>query len=358
MRKLLSSADSLHCRLLMDSLFPMLRRPLTTVRKTPQLAMSTRSNAVSIRFFPSNVVVLTGASSAVSSRYRGAAAERVLYEDNHILAVYKPAGLPSQSSTAGDDNVLDIYKEYLKYKQNKKGDAYLGLIHRLDLRTSGIMVLGKTSKAARRLSKSFADRMVSKRYLCIVNGSMTSGGKCRNLIVPGSSVGARSEVMRDGCGAGEAGTRGVWAELECTPLCILEGASHLTYTLVSVDLNTGRKHQIRAQMAHLGHPIVGDVLYGGTTSDGDSSSGGNNMIRGRRRDVMLALHNYYLSVPAVKKNSSAKERDSSTQNDTGAGDALVFRCDPPQEWNELLSSWRVTGGRSFFTMFEPITKFS
>jgi 23S rRNA pseudouridine1911/1915/1917 synthase len=170
----------------------------------------------------------------------------ILYEDNHLLAVDKPAGLLSQAAHAGDDCVLERAREYLRVRYDKPGRVFVGLVHRLDRNVSGVLLLARTSKAASRLSRAFAAREMDKHYLAIVTGEP-----------PGEAVlvdrlGPRPEgrgVRRDPDGK-EARLR--YERLACAP----------GHGLLRVELLTGRKHQIRAQLALAGHPIFGDPLYG------------------------------------------------------------------------------------------------
>lgn len=97
---------------------------------------------------------------------------RVLYEDNHIIVVVKPVNIPSQGDKTGDEDMLTIIKKYIKEKYNKPGDVYLGLVHRLDRPTGGVMVFAKTSKAASRLSEQVREKQIQKKYLCIVDGKL------------------------------------------------------------------------------------------------------------------------------------------------------------------------------------------
>ena len=97
---------------------------------------------------------------------------KVIYEDNHIIVVEKPVNIPSQGDKTGDEDMLTIIKAYLKEKYNKPGEVYLGLVHRLDRPTGGVMVFAKTSKAASRLSEQIRNKNFEKQYLCIVDGKM------------------------------------------------------------------------------------------------------------------------------------------------------------------------------------------
>ena len=97
---------------------------------------------------------------------------KVLYEDNHIIVVEKPVNIPSQEDKTGDIDMLTIIKSYIKEKYNKPGEVYLGLVHRLDRPTGGVMVFARTSKAASRLSEQIRDKKFQKKYLAIVDGKM------------------------------------------------------------------------------------------------------------------------------------------------------------------------------------------
>ena len=120
----------------------------------------------------------------------------VLYEDNHIIVVIKPANILSQGDNTGDDSMVEIVKSYLKEKYNKPGNVYLGLVHRLDRPVGGIMVFAKTSKAAARLSKSFLDHKVTKKYLAIIHGRMEKEGKLVDYIEKSSN--GNSIVSKNG----------------------------------------------------------------------------------------------------------------------------------------------------------------
>ena len=154
---------------------------------------------------------------------------KIVYEDNHVLVVVKPYDVPVQADESGDPDMVNMLKQYLVETYNKPGDAYLGLVHRLDRPTGGVMVFAKTSKAASRLCQAIRDGEVEKRYLAIVDGK----------VVPALSEGAK------------------YAELVYKVLC-----SKHDVILVLVNLVTGRGHQIRVQLSNMGNPIVGDKKYG------------------------------------------------------------------------------------------------
>lgn len=170
---------------------------------------------------------------------------RVLYEDNHVIAVFKPGRVPVQSDISGDSSLMDLVKEYLKEKYQKPGNVFLGLVHRLDRPVSGIVVFAKTSKAASRLSESFRSRVTQKTYLAKVEGNLKGRGKLVHHLLSreGQPVVIKKEPFE--------GSKEAILEYKVTGPSIVE-----------VQLHTGRKHQIRAQLAFIGHPILGDKKYG------------------------------------------------------------------------------------------------
>lgn len=176
---------------------------------------------------------------------------QILFEDNHLLVAVKPMDVPVQADDSGDPDMVNMLKAYLVEKYNKPGDAYLGLVHRLDRPTGGVMMFAKTSKCAERLCEAIKNGDVDKKYLAILDGvprykadKLTCYLKkfpdTNNVrIVPALTEGAK------------------YAELDYKVLSEKQGRS-----LVSVKLITGRGHQIRVQMAGMGTPIVGDKRYG------------------------------------------------------------------------------------------------
>jgi 23S rRNA pseudouridine1911/1915/1917 synthase len=175
----------------------------------------------------------------------------VLYEDNHVIAVYKPAGMPVQEDESKDPTLLDQVKWFLKNKYQKPGAVFLGLVHRLDRPVSGVMLFGKTSKGASRLSEQIRAHTLTKEYHALVSGvPHMSSGTLINYLRRDAS--ARKTVVVQ-----EGDTDAEYAELAYTVEEEGDGV-----TLVRIQLKTGRHHQIRAQFAHIGHPLVGDVKYG------------------------------------------------------------------------------------------------
>ena len=182
---------------------------------------------------------------------------KILYEDNHLLVVVKPAGIPSQADKTGDEDMLTILKEYIKEKYNKPGEVYLGLVHRLDRMTSGVMVFARTSKAASRLSKNIREGDFKKRYLAVVNGHMKIENKAvvlENYLVKDERNNVSKVCNKDVKNA-------KLASLEYTVLDNFVYNSK-QYSYVEIKLNTGRHHQIRVQFSNIGYPLYGDIKYG------------------------------------------------------------------------------------------------
>ncbi|MBQ8749614.1 MAG: RluA family pseudouridine synthase [Clostridia bacterium] len=176
----------------------------------------------------------------------------VLYEDNHIIVVVKPQNIPSQADESQDKDMLTMVKEYVKEKYNKPNNVYIGLVHRLDRPTGGLMVFARTSKAAERLSKQIADRELQKYYLAVVEGSPKEKfTRLVHYLKKDEKNNKVSVVPKLETGAKEA-------ELEYTTLSKYEDL----LSLVKVQLFTGRSHQIRVQMSTIGNPIVSDIKYG------------------------------------------------------------------------------------------------
>ena len=122
----------------------------------------------------------------------------ILYEDNHIIVVVKPVNIPSQGDKTGDEDMLTIIKQYIKEKYNKPGEVYLGLVHRLDRPTGGVMVFAKTSKAASRLSEQVRDKKMHKKYLCIVDGKMEKEtGSMRDFLIKNEKTNT-SKIVKEG----------------------------------------------------------------------------------------------------------------------------------------------------------------
>jgi len=184
---------------------------------------------------------------------------KVLYEDNHIIAVYKPAGVLTQADETGDLCLLEEVKKYLKNKYKKPGKVFLGLLHRLDRNVSGIILFAKTSKGASRLSEQFRNNSIKKTYHAVVLDKLKNKGTLKNYIQKDEQK--RIAKIFD-------------KENNNNQLAILDyevAASNKNYSLVKIGLKTGKFHQIRAQFANIGNPVVGDIKYGAPFSLKDKS---------------------------------------------------------------------------------------
>ena len=173
----------------------------------------------------------------------------VLYVDNHLLAVYKPSGLLVQGDRTGDVCLLDLGRQWIKMHYRKPGKVYLAMVHRLDRPVAGVVLFARTSKAASRLSRQFRERTVEKRYLAVVHGALSgSRGRLVDHIVRENRV---SRLVPEATDSSQE-ARLTYEVLD------FDGRT----SLLRVALETGRRHQIRIQLAHAGHPIVGDLRYG------------------------------------------------------------------------------------------------
>jgi 23S rRNA pseudouridine1911/1915/1917 synthase len=210
----------------------------------------------------------------------------ILYLDNHLLVVRKPAGMLSQGDATGDPDLLSLAKDYIKVRFEKPGDVFLGLVHRLDRPVSGVMVFARTSKAASRLSAQFKTRAIDKRYVALVEGRCTGEGTLVHHLWKDH------QTVRS---VGEEHPKGMQSELYWRALGHRDGL-----TLLDVKPLSGRPHQIRVQLAQMGHPITGDFKYRA-----------KHRFDGRN----LALHSYHLAFTHPTK-----------------GDTCVFSAPPPDTW--------------------------
>jgi 23S rRNA pseudouridine1911/1915/1917 synthase len=200
----------------------------------------------------------------------------ILFEDNHCLAVAKPAPLLTQGVPAGLPTLEAWVKDYLRAKYHKPGNVYLGVPHRLDRPVSGVVLFARNSKAARRLAEQFQQHRVTKVYWAVVEGHVLPEegvwedhlrkreAEARTEVVPADAPGAKSAVLH-------------YRVLQ--PL--------VGNTLLELRPQTGRMHQLRAQAAVRGHPIRGDVLYGSATRFGPPAE--------LPRDRVIALHGHSLT---------------------------------------------------------------
>ena len=175
----------------------------------------------------------------------------ILYEDNHVLAVSKPARLATMGVPEGEPSLLKVAKAWIKERYNKPGNVYLGIVSRLDAPVTGVVLLARTSKAADRLTQQFRTREVEKVYWAIVEGWvdppegrlvhwLTAHGRHRRMLIVGPTIEGAKEAILSYRRLRKLGSN----------------------SLVEVRLETGRKHQIRIQLADRGHAVLGDRKYG------------------------------------------------------------------------------------------------
>jgi len=202
---------------------------------------------------------------------------KIIFEDNHVLVVEKPVNVPSQSDKTNDLDLLSLIKNYLIEKYNKKGEAYVGLIHRLDRPVGGIMVYAKTSKAAARLSEQVRNKEFKKSYLAIVDGRLINKkGTLENKLYKNEKTNTSKIV--------EEGTKNAkYANLEYEVLYYNEETN---LSVLKIKLHTGRHHQIRVQLANIGHSIYGDQKYG---------------IRGKSKQINLWAYEIMFKHPVTKQ---------------------------------------------------------
>jgi 23S rRNA pseudouridine1911/1915/1917 synthase len=175
----------------------------------------------------------------------------VIYEDNHLLGVVKPAGMPTQAGRPGEPCLLEVARQWVRERYDKPGNVFLGLVHRLDRPVAGVVVLARTSKAASRLSAQLRARTVTKIYRALVSGRPAPAEA--TLVHHVQTQPDGRVVLHDRPAQGRKEARLRYRVLRAGSPSLLE-----------VRLETGRKHQIRMQLARHGHPIVGDARYGST----------------------------------------------------------------------------------------------
>jgi 23S rRNA pseudouridine1911/1915/1917 synthase len=214
--------------------------------------------------------------------------DQILFEDNHLLVVNKPSGILSQGNISGDLNLLDMGKTFIKVKYNKPGNVFLGLVHRLDRPTSGVMVFARTSKAASRLSRYFRKHRIDKTYMALVQGTPPEEGTYCDYIRRDKIAGFVTQNPEDQS-----------AELRFHRIKTVKDVS-----LMEIDLLTGRHHQIRIQFSHRGYPVLGDRRYGSNQNWPDSG---------------IALHAWKLTV----LHPVSRER-------------MTFTAPLPEEWKSFI----------------------
>ncbi len=255
----------------------------------------------------------------------------VLYEDNHLLAVFKPPGIATQGARPGETSLWDLAREDLKQRYGKPGNVYLGVVSRLDKPVSGVVLFARTSKAAARLNDQFRQHSVTKVYWAIILGKMVpdegeledwlapaegfgtqvvsfSGGPdCQSTDTPCSDTdregGSAIQTIEDRDGAEKSTHSSCSGEIKRALLRYQTKSKVGKYSLIKVYPETGRKHQIRVQFASRGHPIVGDTRYGSTRSFG------------RTPHQTIALHARSLTVEHPTRR-----------------EPLTIQAEPPRAW--------------------------
>ena len=184
----------------------------------------------------------------------------IIFEDNHIIIVQKPAGMPTQGDESGDTSLFELVQQYIKKKYNKPGDVYLGLVHRVDRPVSGLVMFARTSKAASRLSEMFRERTIEKTYLAIVDTQpLILEDTITNYIWKDKEANKAYCYNKEKSGSKKA-------VLDYKQVQAVGGNF-----LLEVKPHTGRSHQIRAQLASIGCPIIGDNKYGSSITLEDRS---------------------------------------------------------------------------------------
>ncbi|WP_299673569.1 RluA family pseudouridine synthase [uncultured Tenacibaculum sp.] len=185
---------------------------------------------------------------------------QVLHEDNHIIIINKRSGDIVQGDKTGDKPLSDVVKEYIKEKYSKPGNVFLGTVHRLDRPTSGIVIFARTSKALERLNKMLREKQIQKTYWAVVKGHPTNNQNTLINFLKKNPKNNKSKAHKNEIPGSKK------AILRYTVLRKLD-----RYSLVEVDLETGRHHQIRCQLSNIGHPIKGDLKYGFSRSNKNGS---------------------------------------------------------------------------------------
>ncbi len=184
----------------------------------------------------------------------------ILFEDNHLIAVNKRSGVLVQGDITGDKPLSELVKDYLKDKYKKPGEAYLGLPHRLDRPTSGLVIFTKTSKALPRMNKLFEEKKIVKTYWAIVKKAPPKkADKLVHFLV-------RNHKKNKSFVCSKETPNSKRAELDYKVIQSLD-----RYSLIEIKPKTGRHHQIRVQLSHIGSPIKGDLKYGFDRSNRDAS---------------------------------------------------------------------------------------
>lgn len=208
---------------------------------------------------------------------------QVLFEDNHMIIVNKRPGDIVQGDKTKDKPLSEVVKEYIKEKYNKPGNVYLGVVHRLDRPTSGVVIFARTSKALERLNKMLREKSIQKTYWAIVKNTPKKDSGTLISFLKKNPKNNKSTVFQK--------------ETEGSKKAILSYKiikSLDNYSLLEVDLETGRHHQIRAQLSSIGSPIKGDLKYGFPRSNKD----GSIHLHARKIDIIHPVSKEKISISA------------------------------------------------------------
>lgn len=222
-------------------------------------------------------------------------AAQIVYEDNHLFIVNKRCGQLVQGDKTGDASLLDLIKDFIKVRDKKPGNVYLGLVHRIDRPTSGLVIFAKTSKALSRLTQMVKKREIQKTYWAIVSKTKIPAEQSLIHYLKRNPKNNKTTVFTHPTeGAKEA-------KLSYKILKELDN-----YRLLEVDLETGRHHQIRAQLAKIGAPIKGDLKYGAPRSNPD----GGISLHARRLQFVHPVSKEQLVVEAAPPQNDSVWRAS------------------------------------------------
>lgn len=221
----------------------------------------------------------------------------IFYEDNHIIVADKPAGILTQADYSGETSLLEMIREYVRVKYNKPGEAFIGLVHRLDRPVSGLLVFARTSKAAARLQKEFTSGRIKKFYLAVIENETDLKEGWSRLE---NNLERERDITRIVPAASAKSEKGV---LYYHPL--MQSGK---YALILIKLDTGKKHQIRAQLSGLGKPVAGDKKYGSKNNTGDSIMLHSAYLSFAHPTKDEILH-FYSEPPALFEKFISIERD-------------------------------------------------
>lgn len=216
--------------------------------------------------------------------------DQIVFEDNHLFVINKKAGQLVQGDKTGDLSLLDLIKNFIKKRDNKPGNVFLGLVHRIDRPTSGLVIYAKTSKALSRLTQMIKNREIKKTYWAVVQKSeIPKRQRLIHYLQKNEKTNKATVFPKVTDGAKEA-------ILNYEIIKILDN-----FQLLEIDLETGRHHQIRAQLSKIGAPIKGDLKYGASRSNPD----GGIHLHARKLQFQHPVTNENLEITAPVPDNDA-----------------------------------------------------